>query len=571
MSLALERRIFASSPAGRAIPCTLVTGFLGSGKTTLVRHILASKGDLRIAVLVNEFGQADIDGALLNTTQTSASLGIAPPRALSHGCACCDTSEEFRAAVRGMLESQDGFDYLVVETSGLSDPQPMAHALMELGVRLDMVVAVVDAEALCGMLENEVARRQLAAADLVLVNKCDLVSLAGVSDVEDRVEALTGGTKAVRCRYSRVPLELVLNIDIRHATTDVALATNGASGYLSHERVRTSVKLKMREPEGVPVRRSKALGLTKMNEGTKRMAGGNDNNGHSAHLPGGAVRDSSSHPGSESNRRFDEARCSPGFQAERGSSSHAGPSGHVHVTQFGSTSVHSEVPLSLAAFQEWVLERLLTAGGVLRAKGIAWFAEDRSRRYVFQYSGRQRLDLHTEGLWESPPHTSVVLIGRDKAALPGLESTLEVCADRTLQPTDETRPVPPSQAFRDLMARDDRFKLVAATSCFEADTASSAPFRDEADTLVRFVLKGDALRGVDQRALTESLIAKVNGHRKLLLAAVDIHSEGCVAQMVLGPAVNAEDAWALVAQEAGKARAAAFKNIHACRCDFTRS
>lgn len=171
MSLALERRLFASLPAGRAIPCTLVTGFLGSGKTTLVRHILASKGDLRIAVLVNEFGQADIDGALVNTTQTSASLGIAPPRALSHGCACCDISEEFRAAVRGVLESPDKFDYLVVETSGLSDPQPMARALEELGVRLDMVVAVVDAEALCGMLENEVARRQLAAADLVLINK----------------------------------------------------------------------------------------------------------------------------------------------------------------------------------------------------------------------------------------------------------------------------------------------------------------------------------------------------------------------------------------------------------------
>jgi G3E family GTPase len=172
MSLAYERRLFESSAAKKpAIPCTLITGFLGSGKTTLVRHILASKADLRVAVLVNEFGQSDIDGALVNINQTNASLGLPQQHALSHGCACCDISKEFQAAVTSMVDRRDDFDYLVVETSGLADPQPIANALAELGARLELVVAVVDAEALPAMLDIAVTRKQLAVADLVLINK----------------------------------------------------------------------------------------------------------------------------------------------------------------------------------------------------------------------------------------------------------------------------------------------------------------------------------------------------------------------------------------------------------------
>lgn len=207
--------------------------------------------------------------------------------------------------------------------------------------------------------------------------RCDLVSLAGVADVEDRVEALTGGTKAVRCRYSRVPLELVLNIDVRHATTDVANASNGASGYLSHERVGTSVKLKSREPEGVPVRRSKALGLAMLNEDAIGGMGGVSVNGHSKQQQGVAVRETSSHRERESNTHREEASCSESPHTNGSSSVGARPPDHAGVSEYGSASVRLEEPLSLAAFQEWVLQRLLKAAGVLRAKGIAWFAEDR--------------------------------------------------------------------------------------------------------------------------------------------------------------------------------------------------
>ncbi|CAI5939760.1 unnamed protein product [Closterium sp. NIES-64] len=236
MSLSFESRVLdASGVSGRhQVSCTLVTGFLGCGKTTLLQltiyfpppyrplfppyqHVLREKGDLRVAVLVNEFSPVDVDSLLLQSQRANVAVG-APPghgdlaggecvkekvwarggRKEWVGCACCHVSDGLKKAVRAAVGgAMSACDYLILETSGLADPQPLAAQLMEAGsallflqtsgladpqpiaaqlmeagVRLDRVVAVVEAETLPNLLEQQpIARRQLAAADLVLLNK----------------------------------------------------------------------------------------------------------------------------------------------------------------------------------------------------------------------------------------------------------------------------------------------------------------------------------------------------------------------------------------------------------------
>ncbi|CAI5536638.1 unnamed protein product [Closterium sp. Naga37s-1] len=201
MSLSFESRVLdASGVSGRhQVSCTLVTGFLGCGKTTLLQHVLREKGDLRVAVLVNEFSPVDVDSLLLQSQRANVAVGAPPGHGdLAGGCACCHVSDGLKKAVRAAVGgAMSACDYLILETSGLpdpqplaaqlmeagsallflqtsglADPQPIAAQLMEAGVRLDRVVAVVEAETLPTLLEQQpIARRQLAAADLVLLNK----------------------------------------------------------------------------------------------------------------------------------------------------------------------------------------------------------------------------------------------------------------------------------------------------------------------------------------------------------------------------------------------------------------
>ncbi|MGZ3319541.1 MAG: GTP-binding protein, partial [Xanthobacteraceae bacterium] len=167
------------------LPVTVVTGFLGSGKTTLVKHILTNQHGLRTAVIVNEFSELGIDSELI----VSADDDMVE---LENGCICCSINNNFVDAIFRILARDRRVDYLVVETTGLADPLPVVLTFLrsefrEL-TRVDSIITVADADSFClDLFESEAARNQLRYGDVVLLNKCDLVDAARLRTLESSI------------------------------------------------------------------------------------------------------------------------------------------------------------------------------------------------------------------------------------------------------------------------------------------------------------------------------------------------------------------------------------------------
>jgi cobalamin biosynthesis protein CobW len=189
----------------KKLPVTVITGFLGSGKTTLIRNLLTNNRDRRIAVIVNEFGELGIDGELLRDCQVcdEEDDGASNIVELANGCLCCTVQEEFLPTMQALIDRKDRLDGIVIETSGLALPKPLVKAFQWPEIRthatVDAVIAVVDCEAVADgrfasnpdlvnelrladdSLDHETPLQelfedQLACADLVILNKTDLVS-----------------------------------------------------------------------------------------------------------------------------------------------------------------------------------------------------------------------------------------------------------------------------------------------------------------------------------------------------------------------------------------------------------
>jgi G3E family GTPase len=196
----------------RRLPVTIITGFLGSGKTTLVNHILANQNGLKTAVLVNEFGAIGIDGALI----VSSGDDLVE---LSNGCICCTMNGDLMDAIFRVLERPDPMDYLVVETTGLADPLPVALAFLgsefRESTRLDSILTLADAENFSlDHFASPAARNQLLHGDIVLLNKCDLVAPEQVQKVESKIRAVKEDARILRTTRSQVPLPLILSVGL---------------------------------------------------------------------------------------------------------------------------------------------------------------------------------------------------------------------------------------------------------------------------------------------------------------------------------------------------------------------
>ena len=170
------------APHAHRLPVTIITGFLGSGKTTLLNHILASQHGLKIAVIVNEIGEIGIDGELI----VSAGDGMME---LSNGCICCSINNDLVDTIFQVLERREPVDYVIVETTGLADPLPIILTFLRSEfrnrVRVDSVITVADAENFSlDHFDSLAAYNQLRYADVVLLNKCDLVKDHVVGAIE---------------------------------------------------------------------------------------------------------------------------------------------------------------------------------------------------------------------------------------------------------------------------------------------------------------------------------------------------------------------------------------------------
>jgi len=209
-----------SIKAKGTMPVTIITGFLGSGKTTFLNYILTQNHGKRIAVIENEFGEVGIDDALVKDKFT----GEEEIFQMNNGCICCTVRGDLIRALGVLMEKTDKFDYIMIETTGLADPAPIVQTFFtvpEIGakMRLDGIVTLVDAKHVIVRLDeksdkgavNEV-EQQIAFADIVLLNKTDLVTTEEVEEVTGRIQEVNKMVEIFPTQRSVVPLNKILNI-----------------------------------------------------------------------------------------------------------------------------------------------------------------------------------------------------------------------------------------------------------------------------------------------------------------------------------------------------------------------
>ncbi|MDX6807191.1 GTP-binding protein [Terrihabitans rhizophilus] len=192
------------------IPVTVLTGYLGAGKTTLLNRILSEQHGKRYAVIVNEFGEIGIDNELVVGADEEVFE-------MNNGCICCTVRGDLIRIIEGLMKRKGKFDAIIVETTGLADPAPVAQTFfidqdVQDTVRLDAVVTVADAKWLVDRLKDAPeAKNQIAFADVILLNKTDLVDEAALQEVEARIRGLNPYARVIRTVKSNVPLDEVLD------------------------------------------------------------------------------------------------------------------------------------------------------------------------------------------------------------------------------------------------------------------------------------------------------------------------------------------------------------------------
>ena len=194
------------------MPVTIITGFLGSGKTTLLNQILQNKDNFKIAVLVNEFGDINIDEQLLVSAESDM-------LELDNGCICCTINDSLVDAVYRVLEREEKVDYLVIETTGLADPLPIILTFLgtelKFLTRVDAVVTVVDAAAFdAEHFASEAALSQIRYGDMVVLNKIDLANEEQIAFLEAFISEIKPGFRILQSKYGKVPLPLILDIGL---------------------------------------------------------------------------------------------------------------------------------------------------------------------------------------------------------------------------------------------------------------------------------------------------------------------------------------------------------------------
>jgi G3E family GTPase len=199
----------SDTAASKKIPVTVLTGYLGAGKTTLLNRILSEPHGKKYAVIVNEFGEIGIDNELIVNADEEVFE-------MNNGCICCTVRGDLIRIIEGLMRRKGKFDAIIVETTGLADPAPVAQTFFvdeNVGrhTKLDAVVTVADAKWLKDRLKDAPeAKNQIAFADVILINKVDLVTDAELRELEARVRGLNPYAKLHRTERARIPLNEVL-------------------------------------------------------------------------------------------------------------------------------------------------------------------------------------------------------------------------------------------------------------------------------------------------------------------------------------------------------------------------
>jgi G3E family GTPase len=196
--------------AGGQIPVTVLTGYLGAGKTTLLNRILTENHGRKYAVVINEFGELGVDNDLVVDSDEEVFE-------MNNGCICCTVRGDLIRIVGGLMKRRDKFDGIIIETTGLANPAPVAQTFfvddgVKAKTRLDAIVTVVDAKHLPARLDDShEAQDQIAFADVIVLNKTDLVTPEELKEVESRIRAINPFATIHRTERAAVPIDQVLD------------------------------------------------------------------------------------------------------------------------------------------------------------------------------------------------------------------------------------------------------------------------------------------------------------------------------------------------------------------------